>query len=486
MESSTKPTQKSSTLSFMKYVFFFVAFVISFFVINIQAVEMLGLGLFFAINILFCVFIGKDLIDGSVNVPTDDKYKTEWMLRYGTLLISIAFSLVSSIMMIMTLTTLHDKFSETNSEIKWSQYDRQKLDDIEILFTTITTFIGVTAVYVYNSKTDIRKFVNGIFNAALNGLIGDWVRVTFPIITIALGAALYGRLEMSPVEVRKKPKQTFCDPLNDAGIQEFKSAFIKSYWCIIAFLLVVLARPLIEANLKVFGISPSMPFGFSPEDRTFIFGQNPAISIVSLLTFGVSNLTKINDTLKNPNNINKDDNINKYHFLLFLPSIFVWSIILYFFGTGIGITSGGMIATIISFALFAVALMIISKYIFKASIANILLLPILRWDIIYMLLKYGLGLAGLVYAGYSIKHFTDIPESDPCLLMKSYIRQLYIAFIFFLIVLYSFNTLSASVLTFITTNIMRYLVPPTLLGLSSYLVFITNYFVNMAPKLVVQ
>ena len=485
----TSKEQESNKLSFMKYVFFIVAFIISFIVINIKTVEIFGLGLFFAINILFCIFIGKDLTIGTISPDGKD---TEWMLRYATLLISMMFSLVSSIMMIMTLTTLHGKFSETQSEIQWSEYDRKKLDDIEVIFITITTFIGVTALYVYNSKTDIRKIIYGIFETILNGSgknsvidsmfngsIGDWVRVSFPIVTIALGSALYGRLEMSPVEVKTKPKQIFCDPLNNAGIQEFKRAFIKSYWCLFAFLLVMFARPFIEANFNIFGLSPSLPFGFSPADRTLIFGQNPTISFVSLLTFGISNLVKMNDTLKM-------GNFNKYYLLLFIVFLFVWVRILYSFEISIGMTSSSAIFAIFLLVLLAVVFIIIAIVMFKTSITDILLYPALRWDVIYMLLKYGLGLAGLVYAGYSIKHFTEIPEDNPCLFLKAYIRQLYIAFIFFLIVLYSFNTLSSSFLTFITSKVMRYLVPPTLLGLSSYLVFLTNYFVMMAPKLVVQ
>lgn len=482
----------AESLSFMKYIFFTIAFILSFVVINIKSVEIFGLGLFFAINILFCILIGKDLTDGSISSTGKD---TEWMLRYGTLLVSIAFSLVSTIMMIMTLTNLHGKFSDANSDIQWSKYDRQKLDDIEIIFTTITVFIGVTALYVYNTKTDIRKTVhtifdsilngsgkNGVIDTALNGSMGDWVRTTFPIVAIALGAVLYGRLEMSPVEVRKKPKQEFCDPLNNPEIQNFKSAFIKSYWCVIAFLIVIVARPFIEANFSVFGISPSSPFGFSPEDRTLIFGQNPTISLISLVTFGFSNLMKINDTLKNGLS---DKFILRYLFLL-LVFVVIWVLIIHFVGTSLSMTSGFMIFGILIMLLSAIIIIALIVFIFREPITNVLLFPILRWDMIYIILKYGLGLAGLVYAGYSIKYFTDIPDNNPCLLMNAYIRQLYIAFIFFLIVLYSFNTFSSSILTFITTKVMRYLVPPTLLGLSSYLIFITNYFVTMAPKLIVQ
>jgi hypothetical protein len=123
---------------------------------------------------------------------------------------------------------------------------------------------------------------------------------------------------------------------------------------------------------------------------------------------------------------------------------------------------------------------------FLIAIQSILLMPVIRWDVMYSMAKIAFGLTALVYAGYSIRDFRNIPETDPCFFERTHIRQLYIAFIVFLIVLYAFSTFSASALTSIITFVMRYLVPPALLGLSSYLVFITNYFVKLAPKLIVQ
>jgi hypothetical protein len=477
--SEYKSKTKPSTFSFMKYTFFFIAFIISFSVMNMKTVELFGLGLFFTINILFCILIGKDLIDGSIS----PEGTTEWMMKYGLLIVSIAFSLVSSIMMIMTFITLQSKFAESGGEIKWSHSDRKKLDDTKILFVVITTFIGVVALYVYNTPNDIRKGVYNILDFILNGQIGDWARTLFPIVLIGLGSALYGRLEMKPVEVRKRPKQVFCDPLNDPEIQDFKKAFIKSYWCLFLFLLVIFARPFIEANFNIFGISPSSPFGFSPGDRSFIFGQNPSISLLSLMTFGISNLMKMNDVFKVgiPRN-----SIIGYTLFLFL-CICVWTLILFSIGTSLNLTPEFMIMAIFILFLSVIAYIIFFVFLFEDTLSNMFLSPIVRWDVIYNILKYGFGLAGLVYAGYSFKHFIDdIPDNNPCLFMKSHIRQLYIAFIFFLIALYTFNTFSVSVFTSLMTTVMRYLVPPTLLASSSYLVFITNYFVNMAPKLVVQ
>ena len=418
---------------FIKYFLFLFVFIVSFCLLNIQQVELFGLAMFLTTNILFFASVGKDLTDGSI---TPDGKSTEWYIKFGTLIISITFSFVSSIMMIMTIVTLQNKFTENDAILQWSPTDRKKLDDTKIIFTAVTTFIGVTALYVYFQPEDIRKFTYYIFDKVLNGPPGNWLRVLFPIVIIGLGSALYGQLERKPFEVNKTPKRVICDPKNNKSIKTFKDSFIKSFWFLFAFTVIVLSRPFLEANFDVFGIFPSKIVGFTEEDRTLIYGQNPSIRLISLLTLGISNLAGLNKKLQD-----KIDNENPDK------------------GNGNSVLS---------------------------EFASILMMPVLRWDVMYLLAKYAFGLTGLVYAGFSIREFDLIPKDDSCLFKNAHIRQLYIAFIVFLIIFYTFNTLTPSMLTSLVTNIMRFLVPPTVIALSSYLVFITDYFSRVAPNLVIQ
>jgi hypothetical protein len=433
--------------------------------------------------------MGKELTDGSIS---SDGKTTEWLLRYGTLIVSLVFSFVSSIMMIMTLTTLQSKFAENNSEIVWSHPDRKRLDDAEILFITITTFIGTTALYVYNSPEDVRKFAYHIFHTVLNGAAGNWLRVVFPIVIIGLGSALYGRLEMPPLEVNKSPKREVCDPKNNSALQPFKESFIKTYWFLFAYAFLVLARPFIEANFTLFGITPSAPFGFSQGDRSLIYGHNPAISILSLLTLGISNLMGMNKSMSETLNEDPAKQIRNSSSVDFVRHMLIAFVAMFIMIIGLSTVYPGLIALcVLMYIVFMIIVFMDNKEewfgkTFATGLKIFLLMPILRWDILYLLAKYAFGFAGLWFTGFSIKYFGELPKGDPCLLRDSHIRQLYIAFIFFLMVFYSFNTLSASNLTTAVTGTMRYLVPPALLVLSSYLVFTTNYFVNMAPKLVVQ
>jgi hypothetical protein len=436
--------------------------------------------------------MGKDLTDGSKILFKDG---TEQYIKYAILLVSLVFSFVSSIMMMMTIVTLQGKFSKNHSDIKWSQTDRQNLDNTKIIFITVTTFIGVVALYVYNTASDIRKFTYSIFDAILNSSSANWLRVVFPIVIIGLGSALYGRLEMNPLIVNKTPKQVTCDPKTNGQIQEFKDAFIKTYWFLFAFVTVVLIRPFVEANFDILGITSTGALaGFTKGDRTYIFGQNPAISLISFLTFGISYAFGLNDYLKeqseNENGLIQHIGILFAALILLVLVIFglmifvIW-LIMFMIGqvnmkNAINIS---IIAAIIIAVLFSVGLFTMTN---RKSIISVLLTPIIRWDSLYSILKSSFGLLGLVFASFTIKNFDNIPSDNECLFRDAHIRQLYLAFIVFLIIFYSFNTLSASTITTLITTLMRYLVPPALLGMSSYLIFISNNFMHLAPQIIVQ
>lgn len=488
---------KTNARMFMKYFFFVFVFIVSFCLIKIRKVETFGLGMFFISNMLFCIFIGKDLLDGSIKSEVNN---TEWMMRYGTLIVAMAFSFVSSIMMILTFVTLHKKFADNQSEIEWSPTNRQHLDDAETIFITVTTFIGVIAAYVYNSPEQVRKFVYTIFDTILNGDAAYWLRVIFPVVILGVGSALYGRLEMPLLEVSKKPNSIVCDPKNDPGIQQFKDSFIKTFWFLFAFIIVVVGRPFVEANFDTLGLYPSQLMGFKPGDRTLIFGQNPSISLLSLLTLGFSNLTGLNTIMKNnltasPNPDGISVGFAKILLLIaFLPligfSIFISTLTTkdFIFWMFLGLLLGFALIMIVFMAvIFATKQSNTSsaKNI-QIALSSMLLMPVLRWDLLYLGAKHAFGIVALVYASFTIRDFQAIPKTNPCLFEKAHIRQLYIAFITFLIIFYTFNTLSASHLTSLVTVITRYLVPPSLLGLSSYLVFVTDYLMKLSPQLIVQ
>jgi hypothetical protein len=484
--------------SFMKYFFFIFVFIVSFSLINLRRIETFGLVLFFVVNILFFLSVGKDLFDGSISSEGKD---TEWSFKYGIVIVSMVFSFVASIMMILTLVTLQGKFADVQSDIKWSPSDRKDLDTAEIIFITVTTLIGTTLLYVYNTPEDVRKATYHMFDLALNGSASNWLRVLFPIVILGLGSALYGRLQMQPLEVNKTPKQIICAPLNDPSIQQFKDSFIKTFWFLFAFIIIVLGRPFVEANFNVSGLSPSSPFGFPPGDRSLIFGQNPSFSILSILTLGISNLLGANKSMRKKLDEEPASLKSSWDVFAIKSSLFAFLagfIVLCVMSTKNAIANKVLIGTIIVLVIALCVFMFLPNSmnplaakdgggkLVAIALRSILLMPVLRWDVLYLSAKYAFGIVALVYAGFSIRDFKDIPDDSACFYKDAHIRQLYIAFITFLITFYALNTLTANIFTSIVTNIMRFLVPPALLGMSSYLIFTTNEFMKMAPNLVIQ
>lgn len=372
--------------SFMKQFFFVFTFIVSFVLMLKPEVELFGMGLYFAVNLLFCFITAND-VTGDFK-PTG----TEQTIKLTVLIIALAFTFVSIVFMLMTLSTLQRKFATNKTGIKFSQKNREDFDKTKIIFITSTVLTGVVALYTYYSADEVRKLTYTILNYVLNGKEVVWLRVLFPIAILGVGAALYGQLTKDKLLASKKPER-FCYPKQDESIKTFRENFIKSFWFLVSYVILVLSRPFIESSY-LFGWLTGSAYSKGNKVSPYLYGVNPGIKL-----FGI-----------------------------------VWS----------------------------------------------------RWDVFYQSAVIALSVAGLVYASFTIRDFMAIIPNSNCLLVDTHIRQLYIAFIFFVITLFTLNTFSAFQLTTVLTGVMRYFTPPTLLALTSYLVFITNQFSKLAPHVLVD
>lgn len=108
-----------------------------------------------------------------------------------------------------------------------------------------------------------------------------------------------------------------------------------------------------------------------------------------------------------------------------------------------------------------------------------------RWDNFTDLAKWGISITALVYASLSIKYFDQIKDKHPCgehVELKNY----YIPFVSFVIILFSLSIIHPYRLALLFEFIIKWLVPPTLLALSAYLVFLTNQMAHFTHMQVVQ
>lgn len=399
---------ESKSIPYLKNVFFIFVFIISFSLIKKGNTKFFGLWLFFAINLLYCVFTSSDVLTHFQNASSEQQWKA------GILLMVMVFSFVSTILLAMTLYKLRLTFAQKGRPMKLGEVDSANLEQAETLFITLTVFMWVLALYTFKSSDVIQKTMFTIGDAILNGSEMKWVRIIFPVLVIGLGSALHGQLNESRIRADTE-RDIWCNPdsegmTNGVNMSMFKANFIKTYWLLFGFVVMRLLRPVFESN--------SFPFfqrnGLFYEAFKLMVGDGWKDMFNFKEPFFATNRTT--------------------------PG-FDWKGYFWWFG--------------------------------------------LRWYTLYVWGMWALGIAALVYASYSIRDFDQL-RGDVCMMPSTQIRQLFIAFIFFLICLYTVNVMTAYQFTAVLTRIMKHLVPPTALGLSAYLVYLTNSMSHLAVHQIIE
>ena len=115
---------------------------------------------------------------------------------------------------------------------------------------------------------------------------------------------------------------------------------------------------------------------------------------------------------------------------------------------------------------------------FRGTQRNLLLNPLGIWDMFLDLAKWALSIAAIVFAGFTIRDYIGLNKRDGC--FKHDLANLYVIFITCLFVIFFLTVITPLQLTKLVTMIVRYLVPPTTLVLTSYLVYLTNDTAHMS------
>jgi hypothetical protein len=106
---------------------------------------------------------------------------------------------------------------------------------------------------------------------------------------------------------------------------------------------------------------------------------------------------------------------------------------------------------------------------------------LMRWDTFTDLAKWALSIAALVCAGLSIDAYSKLPFENSCAASID-LKNLYVTFISFVIILFSLTIVSPYQLSILFEFIIRWLLPPTLIALTAYLVYITNKLAHLSAK----
>lgn len=233
---TTTGTPFSQTKSFMQNFFFVLVYIISFVLILKPEMEMFGLGIFFVINVLYGIMTAGNLLSG---------FETKQSIYTIILMVILVFSFVASILLTMTLFHLQNKFVSQKFEMKFSPNAREKLTNTEIIFITMIVCSWVLNFYANFEADNVFNIVYKTFNALFNSTETDWLRVSFPIVVLGLGCAVYGLLNSDKGILVDKNSDTRCFPGKDFGV--FKDHFIKAFWLLFAYVMMIFLRPFIES-----------------------------------------------------------------------------------------------------------------------------------------------------------------------------------------------------------------------------------------------
>ncbi len=132
----------------ISYVLFIVVYIMSFICIYKRNVALLGVMLLYVINIIYSVFLIKDMFLWT---------KSEQIITFIISAILI-LNLASSSLIMMTFRTLHAKYSKNNETIKLSPQNKDRISKYFTMFICTIVFVWFLAMYYFVEGENVEYF----------------------------------------------------------------------------------------------------------------------------------------------------------------------------------------------------------------------------------------------------------------------------------------------------------------------------------------
>jgi hypothetical protein len=116
--------------------------------------------------------------------------------------------------------------------------------------------------------------------------------------------------------------------------------------------------------------------------------------------------------------------------------------------------------------------------------SNAKIYTILRWDAFLDLAKWGISLTALVFASLSIESYIKLPPKHEC--FKHDLANFYIPFISSVIILFTLMIITPYQFARILELAIPILIPPTILVLTSLLIYWTNGLAHESVKQLIE
>ena len=132
----------------ISYALFIVVYIMSFICIYKRNVALLGVMLLYIINIIYSVFLMKDMFLWT---------KSEQIITFIISAI-LLLNLVSSSLIVMTLRTLHAKYNKNGETIKLAPQNQARISQFFTMFICTIVFVWVLAIYYFVEGEGVEYF----------------------------------------------------------------------------------------------------------------------------------------------------------------------------------------------------------------------------------------------------------------------------------------------------------------------------------------
>lgn len=132
----------------ISYTLFIVVYIMSFFCIYKRNVALLGVMLLYIINIIYSVFLIKDMFLWT---------KSEQIITFIITAV-LLLNFVSSSLIVMTLRTLHAKYNKNGETIKLAPQNQARISQFFTMFICTIVFVWVLAMYYFVEGESVEYF----------------------------------------------------------------------------------------------------------------------------------------------------------------------------------------------------------------------------------------------------------------------------------------------------------------------------------------
>lgn len=165
-------------LNLIYYISYFIVFVLTCVCLFNNNLELIGFGLLFVINLITSLNVANDILNYNLNND----------IIMFILAIGLTFTFVSIFLMLITLGSLHIKYTKEGTPIILSKKNRTDLDNFKIIVITNICVLGVLCFLFFISNKSF-FFINFNSQYLLNFFI-LFIKIIFSIGTIGMSSYL--------------------------------------------------------------------------------------------------------------------------------------------------------------------------------------------------------------------------------------------------------------------------------------------------------